>query len=185
MIRTAVVLLTLPILAVEPAPNTQLLAIRRIHVERLSGGDMANHLRGMLIAALQRTGLYTLTEDASSADAVLRGSAEDLVFSESSSYADGISAREQIGVGSASTRSGSGRLNAGASVSDRESSRSIRRRHEAAAAVRLIAKNGDVIWSTTQESLGAKFRGASADVAAKIAGQLLQDHERAKRREIE
>ena len=27
-----------------------------------------------------------------------------------------------------------------------------------------VNKDGDVIWSTTQESLGAKFRGASADV---------------------
>ena len=36
------------------------------------------------------------------------------------------------------------------------------------AAVRLVNKEGDVIWATTQESLGAKFRGASMDVADKI-----------------
>jgi hypothetical protein len=35
-----------------------------------------------------------------------------------------------------------------------------------------------VIWSTTQESNGAKFRGASADVADKITRQLTTDVER-------
>jgi len=36
-----------------------------------------------------------------------------------------------------------------------------------------VNKDGDVIWSTTQESLGGRFRGASADVADKITRQLL------------
>jgi hypothetical protein len=52
------------------------------------------------------------------------------------------------------------------------------RKHEAYAAVRLCNKDGDVLWSTTQESLGAKFRGASADVAARIAHQLTLDYEK-------
>ena len=42
-------------------------------------------------------------------------------------------------------------------------------------------KDGDVIWSTTQESLGAKFRGASADVAEKITTKLKEDFERARK----
>ena len=45
------------------------------------------------------------------------------------------------------------------------------------AAVRLVNKDGDVIWFTTQESLGAKFRGASADVAEKITAKLKEDFE--------
>ena len=49
------------------------------------------------------------------------------------------------------------------------------RKHEAIATVRLVNKDGDVIWSTIQESNGAKFRGASADVADKIARQLTID----------
>jgi hypothetical protein len=48
------------------------------------------------------------------------------------------------------------------------------------AAVRLITKDGDVIWATTQESLGAKFRGASADVADKVVRQLIADMEKAR-----
>jgi hypothetical protein len=46
------------------------------------------------------------------------------------------------------------------------------------AAIRLVNKDGDVIWSTTQESNGAKFRGASADVADKITRQLTADVDR-------
>jgi hypothetical protein len=66
-------------------------------------------------------------------------------------------------------------------MGDNDSTHISERRHEASAAVRLIDNNGDVIWATTQESRGGKFRGASADVADKITRQLVQDYERAKK----
>ena len=62
-----------------------------------------------------------------------------------------------------------------------ESSRSTERKHEATAAIRLVNRDGDVVWSTTQESQGAKFRGASADVAEKVVRQLVADIEKARR----
>jgi hypothetical protein len=43
-----------------------------------------------------------------------------------------------------------------------------------------VNSEGDVIWSTTQESLGAKFRGSSADVADKVTKQLIADIEKAR-----
>jgi hypothetical protein len=64
-------------------------------------------------------------------------------------------------------------------VGESESDHSTERRHEAIAAVRLTNKDGDVIWATTQESLGAKFHGASADVADKITGRLKEDYDKA------
>ena len=63
-------------------------------------------------------------------------------------------------------------------VGEENSINTKERRHEALATVRLVNKDGDVIWSTTQESNGAKFRGASADVADKITRQLTADVER-------
>jgi len=42
-------------------------------------------------------------------------------------------------------------------------------------AVRLVNSDGDVIWTTTQESRGAKYKGASADVADMCVKQLLRD----------
>ncbi len=66
-------------------------------------------------------------------------------------------------------------------IGEHESTSVRERRHEALATVRLVNKDGDVIWSTTQESNGAKFRGASADVADKITRQLVADYDKLKR----
>jgi hypothetical protein len=66
-------------------------------------------------------------------------------------------------------------------ASETESHHIKERKHEAFATVRLCSKEGDVIWSTTQESPGAKFRGAGPDVAAKVARQLTLDIDRARR----
>ena len=52
--------------------------------------------------------------------------------------------------------------------------------HEARLAVRLVSQDGDVIWSTTQESQGAKFKSSSADVADKVVKQLLHELDKAK-----
>lgn len=158
-----------------------LVKVRRIHVERMSG-ETANHVRDMIISSLQRSGLFVLTENPERADATLKGSAEDLIYTDTFQYSDGISARVGTGSGgySSSTRNNN-RRQANASVSEQESARTAERKHESAAAVRLVNRDGDVIWSTTKESLGAKFRGASADVADKIVKQLAADLERARR----
>jgi hypothetical protein len=50
--------------------------------------------------------------------------------------------------------------------------------NEARIAVRLVNPDGDVIWTTTQESKGAKYKGASADVADKCVKQLLRDQDK-------
>jgi hypothetical protein len=69
-----------------------------------------------------------------------------------------------------------------AGVGETEATNIHERKHEAMATVRLVNKDGDVMWSTTQESNGAKFRGASADVADKITKQLTADVERLRRK---
>ena len=52
---------------------------------------------------------------------------------------------------------------------------SVRAVNDARLAVRLISADGDVLWSTTQESKGAKYKGASADVAEQVVKQLIRD----------
>ena len=47
--------------------------------------------------------------------------------------------------------------------------------------MRLVNKEGDVIWSATEESMGGKFRGASAEVADKITAKLADDYARARK----
>ncbi len=60
----------------------QMLTLRRVYVDRLTGGDTAAQIRDMVIAALQRSRLFIVTEDESRADAYMRGSGEDLIYSE-------------------------------------------------------------------------------------------------------
>ena len=50
--------------------------------------------------------------------------------------------------------------------------------NEARIAIRLVNPDGDVIWTSTQESKGAKYKGASADVADKCVKQLIRDVEK-------
>lgn len=159
-------------------------SIRRVYVDKLNGGDQAQHIRDMIITSLQTSGLFILTENEQKADAVIRGSAEDLIFTESHNSSDGISTHAQVSVpgrnGVNNTRN-STRLGAGVGLSDHESQQSSERKHESVATIRLVGKDGDVIWSTTQESQGGKLKGASKDVADKITKQLKDDIEKARK----
>jgi hypothetical protein len=173
-------------LAGDPAPTPEdvnlarLVQVRRVYVDRLTGDETAAQMRDMLMSSLHSSKLFIITENQDRADAILRGSAEDLVFTDTFAFEDGVNAGGSVGVSKSSGRRGS--AYGSASVGDRESARVAERKHEASAAVRLVNKDGDVIWSTTQESMGGKFRGASADVADKITRQLQADYERARKR---
>lgn len=172
-------LLTLALLIPASAADSdspKLANIRRIYVDKLTGAN-AEQIRDLLMAGLQATGRFIVTENQDKADAFLRGTASDEVFTETRQSDEGINARVSTGA----SGSGSRRLpSAGFGVGDRESLRTTERKHEALASLRLVDKDGDVIWSTVQESRGAKFRGASADLADKVAQRLIEDIDRPK-----
>ena len=73
----------------------------------LTGGETAAQLRDMIISSLQRAKLFVLTENPERADAVLKGSAEDLVFTDTFQSSEGISARASAGTPGSATSSGS------------------------------------------------------------------------------
>lgn len=158
----------------------QLLTVHRVYVDRLTGGETAAQMRDILISSLAGSDLFVLTENQERADTILRGAAEDLVFTDIHQSSDSLNAHASLSSnrGAYNSRTGSA---AGIGLGESESDRSQERRHEALAAVRLINKEGDVIWSATEESLGAKFRGASADVADKITARLKEDFAKARR----
>jgi hypothetical protein len=167
--------------------SSQLLTIQRVYVDRLTGGETAAQMRDLIISSLQGSKLFILTENQERADVFLKGAAEDLIYTDDFESSDSLDIR---GGGSASTRSGRISTSVGSTTSpdsthsinlsagEKESSNIKERKHEALATVRLVNKDGDVIWSTTQESNGAKFRGASADVAEKITRQLTAEIDR-------
>jgi hypothetical protein len=162
----------------------QLSKVRRIYIAVLTGGDAALQIRDLLMTSLHNSKQFIITEEEDKADAVLKGAGDDDVFTDTFQTSDGLNAHSQMGSGSSEglrnyANSSSNRSGA-LSLGQNESNRTEERKHEAIATVRLVAKDGDVIWSATAESLGAKFLGASADVADKIAKRLVTDYKAAK-----
>lgn len=186
----------LVVLVLAQAPDdvsAQIAGIKRVYIDRLTGGETAAQMRDLIISSLQGSKLFVLTENADRADAFLRGAAEDLVYTDNFQSSEGVSAH--VGDSERSSNSSGSRFNGGggsvsrsvarsmsAGVGENEATNIHERKHEAMATVRLVNKDGDVMWSTTQESNGAKFRGASADVADKITKQLTADVERLRRK---
>lgn len=162
--------------------TVELLGLKRVFIDKFGGGEGSAQLRDMVIASLQRARLFVVTENADRADAVLRGSGEDLAFTDLFQSGEAVGARGNVSAGRGTSSKNRDFLALGSGVSESESMRIQERKHEAAASVRLVNKEGDVIWSTTQESVGAKLRSASSDVADKITRQLVQDYERVKAR---
>ena len=168
----------------EEEATEHLSKVRRIYIAVLTGGDAALQIRDLLMTSLHNSKQFVITEDEEKADAVLKGAGDDDVFTDTFQSSEGINARTQIGSGSSeglrnyanSSSNHSGSL----SIGENDSRRTEERKHEAIATVRLVSKDGDVIWSATAESLGAKFMGASADVADKISKRLVTDYKAAK-----
>jgi hypothetical protein len=178
--------------APQPPAASNLLEVKRIFVGQLTGGLQADALRDLIIASLNQASLngsklFVLTENEERADATLKGAADDHTFEDTFDTQDSLNVRGNSstygGNSSSSSSSRSSRSGGalGSGIGENDSQHIKERKHEAFAAVRLCNRDGDVLWSTTQESLGAKFRGASADVAAKVARQLTLDVERERR----
>lgn len=148
--------------------------IKRVHVDRFTPGDGSEQIRDLLIAALQRSKLFIVTENAERADAFLRGGGEDSIFNEEFQFREGLNARVGAGLGRGTGVRSSG-ANAQAAASDDESQRLSERRHEALATVRLVNKDGDVLWAITKESRGSKVKAATVDLVERIVEQLKLD----------
>lgn len=160
--------------------------VRRIFVESFGTDPISEQMQGMVISSLTGSKRFSVTEDKSKADAILRGVATQRTSQETHAYGSGTSVGTAHGGGSGSVSGNSagfsGSVHSGfaaASSAIQDSSVNTETIDSAHAAVRLVNTDGDVIWTTTQESGGAKFKGASADVADKIAKQLTRDAEKA------
>ncbi len=157
--------------------------VKRIYVDQLGGGHTSDQMRDMIIAAIQNSKLFVITENQDRADAILRGSSDDKVYEEEHDSSDSIGIRASSGSGSGSHNYVNGTTenkSSGLGLTDSETSRIKEHRHETSASIRLVSPDGDVLWSTTQESSGGKFHGAMADVADRIARQLAEDTRKAR-----
>jgi hypothetical protein len=162
---------------------TSLAKIKRVYVEALAGDDSAEAIRQLIIATLQQSHLFLLTDNPDRADVTLRGAANDTAFTDTFDTQESVNSRGGGGGSSGhpapSTRLSSSSIYGSLAAGDNDSQHIRERKHEAYATVRLCNRDGDVLWATTQESRGAKFHSASADVAEKVSRQLQADFAKA------
>ena len=153
--------------------QAELSQIKRVFVDKFTASEGSEQIRDLLLAALQRTRLFIVTENADRADAFLRGGGQDSIFTEEFQYRDSIDGRVTLGSGRASTKTSA--RSSGISIGEDDSQRQTERKHEAFAAIRLVNRDGDLIWATTKESRGSKVKTAAVDLVERIVEQLKAD----------
>jgi curli biogenesis system outer membrane secretion channel CsgG len=175
-----------------PAPNRDadgdpaaLLKVKRIFVDSFGDDAVSKELQSMIVSALVASKRFKVTENRERADAILKGVALEKTSQELHAYGESTAVGTASG-GSHGEISGTGGTVSGSSsggfiarhMGTSDSSVNTETINEARVAVRLVNADGDVIWTSTQESKGAKYKGASADAADRCIKQLLKDVEK-------
>lgn len=159
----------------------KLLKAKRIYVESFGEDSLNKTLQAMVIDALRTSKRFIVTENREKADLIMKGSSLEKTSQEFHALGSGTSVAGAAGGHSASQVGKVGSASGGfvaRSLGIDDSQASTETINDARVAVRLVSTDGDVVWSTTQESKGAKYKGASADVADKIVKQLVRDLEK-------
>jgi hypothetical protein len=181
-----------PSATVTPAPTADieraqiLRTAKRIFVDSFGEDLLSKTVQSMVVDAVGSTKRFIVTENREKADLILKGAALEKTSQEMHALSSGTTVAGASGGGSSQisghshggTATLSGSSSSGFSAQKLaidDSQASVETVNDARAAVRLVSRDGDVVWSTTQESKGAKYKGATADVAEKIVKQLLRD----------
>ncbi|MBI1749032.1 MAG: hypothetical protein HY234_09850 [Acidobacteria bacterium] len=168
----------------EQAANPRLVKVKRICVQKFGEDVLGAQAQEMIIAKLFESHRFTLTENCEKADYVLKGSiterTERTYRSESEGIGFGRSAAASESSGSGVTRSGTA---AAASVrgDTHESLSSSEVKEQAAVTMRLVDKDGEILWAASLESTGGKTKGAIGDAAERAVRKFLRDLERAEK----
>jgi len=160
-------------------PAAKLAKVKRIYVEQFGEDAVSKQVQAMVIDALTRSHKFIVTEKRENADAVFKGSAVEKTSQELHASSEATSV-----AGAAGSHSGNragGFVAHGAGIADSQAATETI--NDARLVVRLVSSDGDVLWSTTQESKGAKYKGATADAAEKAVKELLWDLEKLRSRE--
>lgn len=161
----------------KPVGISTLKQVKRLFVDSFGTDPVANQIQAMVIAQLLQSDKFVVTENRDKADAILKGAGVEKTSVESHSYESGTAAGHASGGYSGSIYGSSGGFSsAGAAINDAYTSSATV--NDARVSVRLVNQDGDVIWATSQESKGAKYKGAGADVADKVVKQLIRDMEK-------
>src|SRR5258706_16438107 len=118
----AIVFVALLAMQAPEDPSGQLVSVKRVYVDKLTGGETAQ-MRDLIITSFQNSKLFVLTENPERADAVLRGAAEDLIYTDAFSSSEGINAR--VGGSDNSSVGTSTRFNGAGGAASRSAGRSL------------------------------------------------------------
>lgn len=161
--------------------STALLKVKRIYVDSFGDDAISKELQSMIVSSLVSSKRFKVTENRERADAVLKGTATEKTSQEVHAYGDSTNVGGAAG-GSHGEVSGRWGSSSGGFVAHHmgisDSSVNTETLNDARVAIRLVNSDGDVIWTTTQESKGAKYKGATADAAEKCVKKLIRDVER-------
>jgi hypothetical protein len=179
-----------PAVQADPATNAatldaKLRGVTRIYIDDFGSDPVAKQIQAMVVNSISESKRFIITENREKADAIMKGMALEKTSQEFHGLNDkAAAATSHSGLSSGvngSINGVSGSTHAfsiGSAIAADDSSASTETINDARVAVRLVAADGDVIWSTTQESRGAKYKGASADIADKVVKQLILDLEK-------
>jgi curli biogenesis system outer membrane secretion channel CsgG len=166
----------------EHAAAVQLNAVRRIFVESFGEDLISKEMQSMIVSSLVAAKQFKVTENRDKADAILKGVALEKTSQEVHAFGEGTAVGSAAGGHQGSISGGQGTVSGSSSggfvarsLGINDSSLNTETVDQARIAVRLVNSDGDVIWTTTQESKGAKYKGAGADVADLCVKQLLRD----------
>jgi curli biogenesis system outer membrane secretion channel CsgG len=151
--------------------RAKLLRVKRLYVESFGDDGIAKQAQAMVIDAFTKSRRFIVTENKEKADAILKGTAIEKTSQELHSSSDATSVGAAAGGHESTWSGGTGSSNGGfiakkMGIADAQASTETI--NDARLAVRLVSNDGDVLWSTTQESKGAKYKGAGADEADKV-----------------
>jgi curli biogenesis system outer membrane secretion channel CsgG len=170
----------------ESETATELMKVRRIFVESFGDDATSKQPHDMLITSLSESKRFIVTENKEKADAIFKGSGLEKTSQEYHAISEAAAAGGASGGHAGSidgTASGGNASITGSShgsfhsssAAAAESHASTNTVNDARRAVRLVSLDGDVIWTASKESKGAKYKGSSADVADQIVKQLIWD----------
>jgi hypothetical protein len=136
----------------------------------------------MLVSSLLSAKRFSVTENCERAEATLKGTAAENKERLARFEDEGIGFGRRVGAASGSWGQSGGSVSAGSAGVAGVASETLASSSEmtnAALALRLVTKEGDVIWATTEESKGNKIRGPAADLADRAVKQLVRAIEKA------
>jgi hypothetical protein len=167
----------------------KLIKAKRIYIESFGDDSINKSLQSMLVAAFTSSKRFIITENKEKADLILKGNALEKTSQEAHAlgsassvagaaggHSGSISGTANKDFASLSGSSSGGFIAQQLGIEDSQSSTETI--NDARVAVRLVSADGDVVWATTQESKGGKYKGSIADAADKVIKQLLRDIEK-------